>query len=299
MDTKLETKTAFFAFVGKPNVGKSTLLNALVGHKIAIVSHRPQTTRTRITGILTEGSVQYVFLDTPGLLRAKNRLGDHMVKTIRQGVADVDAAVLVVEPTDVITKAEEEFMAWFEQKKLPALLVINKIDLLRDRTALMPQISKYCKRYDFSGIIPISAKTGDGLTELKQELSQFAVDSVHFFPDDAMTDQPERTLAAEFVRERLLFHLEDEIPHGLAVVTDEMKERNGVLRIFCTIYCERSNHKGIIIGKNGSMLKKISTEARMALEEFFETKVYLQCWFKVKENWRNREGLLRSLGFSD
>lgn len=296
---ELQPKTAFFALVGKPNVGKSTLLNALIGHKIAIVSHRPQTTRNRITGVLTEGEMQYVFLDTPGLLRAKSKLGEHMVRTVQEGVSDVDAAILVVEPTGPIAKAEEELIRRFEVGKIPAILVINKIDSLHDKKLLMPQIAQYSERFAFSAIVPVSAKTREGLDELKEELSHFAVESVHFFPEDAMTDQPERVLVAEFVRERLLWNLEDEVPHGIAVMTEQMKEKNGVLHISCKIYCERKNHKGIIIGKNGAMLKKIATEARMAMENFFGTKVFLQCWVKVKEDWRNREGLLRSLGFSD
>lgn len=295
----MDTKTAFFALVGKPNVGKSTLLNALVGQKIAIVSHRPQTTRTRITGTLTEGDTQYVFLDTPGAIRPKNKLGESMVRSIREGTSDIDAAVLVVEPKGDITKAEEDFIARFEREKTPAILVINKIDLVKDKTHLAERITKYAERFDFSAIVPISAKTGDGILRLKRELSKFAVESVHFFPDDALTDQPERVIAAEYVRERLLWHLEDEVPHGIAVVTEQMKESKNILKISCVIYCERKNHKGIIIGKNGETLKKIATEARMALEDFFGVKVYLQCWVKVKEDWRNREGLLRSFGFGD
>lgn len=293
------TKTAFIAIVGKPNVGKSSLLNALVGEKISIVSFRPQTTRTRITGILTKEDTQFVFLDTPGLLKAKNRLGDEMVKAVKNSVLDVDAAILMVEPDVELRKAEQELIENFKKSNMPVILAINKIDTVNDKRELMSTIEMYSKLYDFSAIIPISALKNDGVDVLLEELDKFTVDSVHFFPDDAITDQPERIIASEIVREKLLINMRDEIPHGTAVLTEEMKEERGCLHISCVIYCERKNHKGMIIGKGGQMLKKIGTQARIEMEEFFGCKVDLRCWVKVKEDWRNRDNLLRSLGFSD
>ena len=291
------TRTAFLAIVGKPNVGKSTLLNALTGHKIAIVSHRPQTTRTRVTGILTQDETQFVFLDTPGLLKAKNKLGEKMVKTVRDSVSSVDAAVLVVEPFGEVTPAEQDLIAQFKAQKMPAVLVINKIDLLKDKPKLMVRIAQYAGLYPFSAVVPMSAQERDGVDLLLQELGQFAQESVHYFPDDAITDQPERVLAGEMVREKLLRNLRDEIPHGTAVSIERFEEKRDILFIDATIFCERDNHKGMIIGKGGAMLKKISTDARLELERFFQIQVHLTCWVKVKPNWRNREGVIRTLGF--
>ncbi|WP_270739212.1 GTPase Era [Massilioclostridium coli] len=293
----IDTRSAFIAIVGKPNVGKSSLLNALTGHKIAIVTNRPQTTRTRITGVLTKGQTQFVFIDTPGLLKAKNKLGEKMVKTVKDSVADVDAAVLVVEPTGEVNKAELDLIEGFRSRKLPAILAVNKIDLVEQKEKLIERIAKFTHLYDFSAVVPISALQEDGVDILLQEMEQFSMESVHFFPDDAVTDQPERVLAGEMLREKILLNMRDEIPHGTAVSIERFQERGDILHIDATIFCERDSHKGMIIGKGGNMLKKIASEARRELEDFFQIQVNLQCWVKVKENWRNREGVMRSLGF--
>lgn len=295
--TIIETRSAFIAIVGKPNVGKSSLLNALTGHKIAIVTNRPQTTRTRITGVLTQEETQYVFIDTPGLLKARNKLGEKMVKTVRESVADVDAAVLVVEPKGEVNPAELDLIEGFKSNRMPAVLAINKIDTLQNKELLIERIAKFQGLYEFSAVVPISALERDGIDDLLGELSKFAIESPHYFPDDAVTDQHERVLAAEMVREKLLLNLREEIPHGTAVTVETMKEKKGILHVDAVIYCERENHKGMIIGKGGAMLKKIASEARAELEDFFQIQVHLQCWVKVKEDWRNREGILRNLGY--
>lgn len=297
---QMGSKSAFIAIVGKPNAGKSTLLNALVGEKVAIVSAKPQTTRTKITGVLTTGDIQYVFIDTPGLHRARTKLGEHMVKAVKDSVADVDAAILVVESAGEPAKAELELMETFRATKIPAILVINKIDTLQDKSALIGRIQKYADLYEFSQVIPISALTGDGVSILLDELQSYAKDGPHYFPDDAMTDQPERVIAAEIIREKILNYLYEEIPHGTAVTIEEMKQRenSGILDIQATIFCEGKSHKGMIIGKGGEMLKKIATDARIDMESFFDCKVNLQCWVKYKDDWRNKEGIIKSLGLS-
>lgn len=293
------TKTAFIAIVGRPNVGKSSLLNAIVGEKVAIVSDKPQTTRTRITGIYTKDDMQLVFIDTPGMHKPRTKLSEYMVKQVTNSVADVDAAVLVVEPEGAILKAEEDLIESFRQKKLPAILVINKIDTLPAKEKLMPRITAFMERFPFVAVVPLSAKCGDGLPALKDELVKFAMPSPFFFDEDAITDQPERLLIAEIVREKLLRCLYDEIPHGTAVSVERMKERDGqdIVDIDVQIYCERDSHKGMIIGKGGAMLKKIASNAREDMETFLGCKVNLQCWVKVREDWRNRENVIRSLGF--
>ncbi len=294
-------KSAFIAIVGRPNVGKSSILNRMLGHKIAIVSSKPQTTRTRITGVLTNGDVQLVFIDTPGLHKPRNSLDKFMLRSVNESVAGVDACLLVTEAGASLTEAEKMFAEKFKALGIPAVLAINKTDTVRDKTVLAPQIAQLSELYDFSAVVPCSAENGSGLQELKDELSAFAMEGGFLFDEDALTDQPERVLAAEMIREKLLRLLDKEIPHGAAVFVERMKEREegGIVDIDAVIYCERSSHKGIIIGKGGSMLKKIGSYARQDMEKFFGCKVNLKIWVKVKEDWRNREGILRSLGYDE
>lgn len=293
-----KTTSAFIAIVGKPNVGKSSILNKLIGQKIAIVSDKPQTTRTRISGIITKDEMQLVFIDTPGLHKPKNTLGEKMVKAVNEGMTDVDCCLLVVEADKKITPAEEDLMKKFSSRKIPAVLAINKIDLLKDKSELFEIIKLYTDAYDFSAVVPVSAKNSEGLTELLSELEKFAVESVHFFDDNAFTDQPERVITAEIIREKLLRSLDKEVPHGIAVDIERFSERDDsdILDIDASIYCERSSHKGIVIGKGGQTLKKIGSQARHDLEEFFEIKVNLKLWVKVKENWRSQGSIIHSLG---
>ncbi len=296
-----ETRNAFLAIVGKPNVGKSSLLNALLGEKVAIVTSKPQTTRTRITGVLTKGPDQYVFLDTPGLHRPKNKLGDQMVKAVQTSVRDVDAVVMVVEPYGELTESEEKLLDTIRDIRLPAVLVINKIDTLKEKTDLLARMDTFGKRNLFDAVFPVSVLQQKGLEPLMEQLSNYLAPGPHFFPDDALTDQPERVIMAEFLREQLLLNLRQEIPHGTAVVIEKMREREnqpGLLDIDATIYCERSTHKGMIIGKGGSMLKTIASQARVQMEQFLQTKVNLTCWVKVKEDWRNKDGLIRNFGLN-
>lgn len=308
------TRCAFITLVGRPNVGKSSLLNAMIGQKVAIVSDKPQTTRSRITGVLTRGETQLVFLDTPGAHRPRTRLGEYMVKTIGEAVSCVDAALLVVEPRlsgkgsrdgedSIAGPAERELLEQLRKNRLPAILAINKIDTLEDKRSLLACIDRWRKEYDFTAILPTSAVTGEGVEELIGELSAFAFDSPHFFPDDQVTDQPERVLAAELIREKMLRLLRQEIPHGVAVITESFKERQNdagpVLDIDAVIYCEKDSHKGMIIGKKGTMLREIGSQARQEMETLFGVKVNLQCWVKVKEDWRNRQGLLHSFGYQE
>lgn len=297
-----ETRSAFIALVGRPNVGKSSLLNQLVGHKIAIVSDKPQTTRSRIMGVVTRDALQLVFLDTPGAHRPRTRLGDFMVKSIGEAVSGVDAGVLVVTPDAKVSDTDRDLLAQFRKQKLPVVLVINKIDLLENKSELLTCIDMWRGEYDFTTIIPLSALTGDGTDTLVEELATFAFESPHFFPDDAVSDQPERVLASELVREQMLLLLQKEIPHGIAVVVDKFEEgvtEKGadILDIDVTIYCEKDSHKGIVIGKRGAMLKEIASRARGEMERLFDMKVNLQCWVKVKEDWRNRQGLLTNFGY--
>lgn len=291
-------RSAFLAIVGRPNVGKSSLLNRMIGEKIAIVSKKPQTTRTRIMGVLTQGADQLVFLDTPGLVKPKNSLGDYMAKSVASAVAGVDACLLVTEAGAKISPADRDLARRFEELKLPAVLAINKIDLLKDKTPLMGQIGEFAQLYDFAAVVPVSAQAGDGMDELLDELKKLAQPGGHLFPPDTLTDQPERVIAAEVVREKVLRLLDQEVPHGVAAVTESMKDRGGLLELQVTLYCERPNHKGILIGKGGAMLKKIGSMAREDLEAFFGCKVNLQLWVKVKEDWRQRPETLQSLGFS-
>lgn len=293
-------KSAFIAIVGRPNVGKSSILNAMIGQKVAIVSNKPQTTRTRIMGVLTEGEDQLVFIDTPGMHKPKTSLGKYMVRSVNESVSGVDACLLVTEADRGPTQTELMLIEKFKSLDLPAILAINKIDTLKNKEVLMAQILKYSKLYDFAAIVPVSAHDGDGINELKEALKEFAMEGGHFFEEDALTDQSERNLAAEMIREKILRLTDREIPHGTAVVVEKMRTRDDgsdIMDVNATIYCEKDSHKGIIIGKGGSMLKKISSQARQDMENFFDCKVNLQTWVKVKEDWRNREGLLKSFGF--
>lgn len=297
--TMPKERSAFIAIVGRPNVGKSSLLNRLIGQKIAIVSRKPQTTRTRIMGVLTQGEDQLVFLDTPGLVKPKNSLGDYMVKSVTRTVDGVDACLLVTEAGGKISKADEDLMARFRAGKIPAVLAINKIDLLEDKSPIMEQISLFSQQYAFQAVVPVSAKDGNGMEDLLGELKKLCLPGGHLFPEDTLTDQPERVIVSEVVREKALRFLDQEVPHGVAAVTERMKDRDGVLDIDVTIYCEKSGHKGILIGKGGAMLKKIGTAARQDLERFFDCRVDLRLWVKVKEDWRQRPETLQSLGFSE
>lgn len=292
-------KSAFIAIIGRPNVGKSSILNKLLGQKVAIVSSKPQTTRTRIMGVLTEGKNQLVFLDTPGMHKPKNSLGDYMVRSINESVAGVDACLLVTEAGQEIRENERMLIEKVKKLDLPCVLAINKTDTVNDKEVILEQIIKYSKEMDFDAIVPVSAETGSKLDELKDELKKFTSEGGHFFPDDTLTDQPEKVLAAEMIREKILRLTEKEIPHGTAVVIERMKMRDdkNLMDIDATIYCERDTHKGILIGKKGAMLKKISTYARQDMENFFGCKVNLKTWIKVKEDWRNKENLMRSFGF--
>ena len=292
-------KSAFIAIIGRPNVGKSSILNKLLGQKVAIVSSKPQTTRTRIMGVLTEGKDQLVFLDTPGMHKPKNSLGDYMVRSINESVAGVDACLLVTEAGQEIRENERMLIEKVKKLDLPCVLAINKTDTINDKEVILEQIIKYSKEMDFDAIVPVSAETGSKLDELKEELKKFTSEGGHFFPDDTLTDQHEKVLAAEMIREKILRLTEKEIPHGTAVVIERMKMRDdkNLMDIDATIYCERDTHKGILIGKKGAMLKKISTYARQDMENFFGCKVNLKTWIKVKEDWRNKENLMRSFGF--
>ena len=292
------TKTAFIAIVGCPNVGKSSILNKLLGTKIAIVSSKPQTTRTKIMGVLTEGETQLVFTDTPGYHKPHNKLGEKMNQAVGDSIGGVDACLFVVESKGDIKKGEYELIEKFKKLKVPVILAINKIDMIKDKEELLERIVELNKLFDFEAIVPVCASTGEHINELVDEMKKLAFDSPHFFPDDTLTDQPERVLAAEIIREKILRLMDKEVPHGVAVSIEKMRERDNqdILDIEAIIYCERESHKGMVIGKKGAMLKKISTYARQDLENFFGIKVNLQTWVKVKEDWRNREGLIHNFG---
>ena len=295
----MATKTAMITIAGRPNVGKSTLTNYLVGEKIAIVSNKPQTTRNRICGIVTKEDIQYVFVDTPGFHKPRTKLGDYMVNVTRESIADVDLTVLMVEPIASIGPQEEALIEQLKQKKCPLVLVINKIDTV-EKDSLLEVIATYSQAAVFEAIIPLSAKTGDGVEQLMGICAKYAVESPFLFPDDITTDQPERQVMAEIIREKLLWTLDREVPHGTAVEITKFTERdNGIIDIDATIYCEKASHKGIIIGKHGDMLKKISTMARNDCERFMGTKVFLTTWVKVKENWRDSDFLIRNFGYRE
>lgn len=291
-------KTAMITIAGKPNVGKSTLANALVGEKVAIVSNKPQTTRYRIFAVSTREDIQYIFTDTPGFHKARNKLGEYMMKVVDSSVADVDAVMLVVEPEAPGTQ-EILLIEKIKQRKVPAILIINKIDLVKKDT-LLPIIAAYRELNDFDDIIMISAKTKENIDELYTVLEKYAVDGPFLFPEDMTTDQPEKQICAEIIREKILICLDKEIPHGTAVVINKFSEReNEIIDLDATIYCEKESHKGIIIGKKGAMLKKIGELARIEIEDFMGTKVFLQTWVKVKDNWRDKESLLHNFGFDE
>ncbi|MCI6361087.1 MAG: GTPase Era [Eubacterium coprostanoligenes] len=292
------TKTAFIAIVGCPNVGKSSILNKIMGTKIAIVSSKPQTTRTKIMGVLTEDDIQLVFTDTPGYHKPHNKLGEKMNQAVGDSIGGVDACLFVVESKGDIKKGEYELLEKFKNLKVPVILAINKIDMIKDKEELLERIVQLNSLFDFEAIVPVCASTGEHIDELVDEMKKLAFDSPHFFPDDTLTDQPERVLASEIIREKILRLMDKEVPHGIAVSIEKMRERDNqdILDIEAIIYCERESHKGMVIGKKGSMLKKISTYARQDLESFFGIKVNLQTWVKVKEDWRNREGLIHNFG---
>ena len=295
----MANKAAMITIAGRPNVGKSTLMNALVGEKIAIVSNKPQTTRNRICGILTKGDTQFIFVDTPGFHKPRTKLGDYMVNVTRESISDVDLTILVVEPIANVGQQEQTLIEQLMAKKCPTILLINKIDTV-EKEELLAVIAAYSQAGKFEAIIPISAKEGDGLEALMAECAKYAVDSPFLFPDDMTTDQPERQVMAEIIREKLLWCLDREVPHGTAVEITKFSERDsGIIDIDATIYCEKASHKGIIIGKSGAMLKKISTMARADCEKFMGTKVYLTTWVKVKENWRDSDFLVRNFGYSE
>ncbi|MBQ2973237.1 MAG: GTPase Era [Clostridia bacterium] len=293
------TKTAFVAIVGCPNVGKSSLLNRMLGQKVAIVTQKPQTTRTRIMGVLTEGETQLVFTDTPGYHRPKTKLGEKMIKAVGEGINGVDACLFVTEPEGDIREAELELLKRLKAEKAPVVLAINKIDTVKQKEVIMEKIVKFTNEFDFEAVVPVSALKNENVNLILDELKKLTYESVHFFPDDTLTDQPERVLAGEIIREKMLLLLDKEVPHGVAVSIEKMRERSdgsNIMDVEATIYCERESHKGIIIGKKGDMLKKISTRARADMENFFQCKINLQCWVKVKEGWRNREGLIHNFG---
>lgn len=293
------TKTAVIAVVGRPNVGKSTLTNALVGEKVAIVSNKPQTTRSRITGVLTRGEDQFILLDTPGLHRARTRLGDYMVNVARRSVADVDGVLLLVEPIPNIGPPERELIDRIKEQNLPAVLVVNKVDTIV-KESLFAVMEVYGAQYDWAAILPMAAKTGEGTDALMQIMRRWLVPGPWLFPDDMTSDQPESVMCAEIVREKLLWCLEREVPHGTAVEVEKFAEReNGIIDLHVVIFCEKDSHKGIIIGKRGETLKKIATMARQDIERFMGGKVYLQCFVKVRPNWRDSATGLRALGYKD
>ncbi|MBO6041175.1 MAG: GTPase Era [Oscillospiraceae bacterium] len=284
---------------GRPNVGKSTLANTLAGEKIAIVSDKPQTTRSRITAICQRGETQCVFMDTPGFHKPRTRLGEYMVGVVRQSVADVDAAVLVVEPVPALGPQERELIRALKAAGVPAVLAVNKIDTVEPQ-ALLAVIAEYAAAFEFAAVVPVSARTGEGVEELLTELDAFSLPSEALFEEGATTDQPEKQVCAELIREKLLKELDREVPHGTAVEITRFSERdNGIIDLEATIYCEKASHKGIIIGRHGAMLKKVGEEAREDIERFMGTKVYLQTWVKVKENWRDSQSMLRNFGFTD
>ena len=292
------TKTAMITVCGRPNVGKSSLTNALVGEKVAIVSNKAQTTRNRIYGVVNRGDTQYILLDTPGLHKPKSALGDYMVKVVTSSLSDVDCALLLVEPIPHVGGPELALIQRIQEAGIPAILCINKIDTI-EKGDLLPVIAAYNEAWDgFDAIIPLSAHSGDGLEELIKELSKYAEEGPQLFPDGETSDQPERQVVGELVREKLLLCLDKEIPHGTAVEITRFSERDsGVIDVEAVIYCEKASHKGIIIGKQGAMLKKISTMARRDIEKFMGTKVYLETWVKVKENWRDNPSAIQNFGY--
>ena len=295
--SEMTTKSAFIAIVGRPNVGKSTLMNAMLGEKVAIVSSKPQTTRNRITGILTEGADQLVCMDTPGIHKPKNKLGNYMMKSVSSALGGADAVIMIVEAGFPAGETEKQIIANLKSSGLPAILVLNKIDLI-NREKLAQTIAEYAALHDFSAVVPTSAEKQKNVDIVLTEAKKFLHDSVWFFPADIATDQPERQIAAEVIREKILRTLSEEIPHGTAVVIEEFRDEESIIRIRAEIYCEKQSHKGIIVGRGGETLKKIGTYAREDLEAFFGVKVYLNLWVKVKEKWRDSDTSLNNFGFN-
>ncbi len=295
------SKAAFVAIVGKPNVGKSSILNELLGEKIAIVTSKPQTTRTRIMGVLTRDNTQFVFLDTPGFHKAKTKLSDNMRRVVTSSIKDVDIVVLVVEPEGRLIEPELQLLENIKASGLPCILVINKIDLYTDKAVVVRRITELCALHTFDAVVPVSVLKKEGLDALLDELDGLSEEGEHYFPDDTLTDQPERVIAAEIIREKLLLNLQQEIPHGTAVLIERMREREdqNIIDIEATIYCEKASHKGMIIGKGGQCLKRIATAARADLETFLDMHVNLKCWVKVQEGWRNQDSAIRNFGLSD
>ena len=294
------THSGIITICGRPNVGKSTLTNALVGEKVAIVTNKPQTTRNRICGIVERGERQFVFVDTPGLHKARTRLGDYMVKVVKESVADVDGILLLVEPIPNVGAPEQQLIDRIKTLSCPAVLVINKVDTLAQKETLLEVIQTYQQAHDFDAVVPLSARTGEGVEELLDVLGGYLPEGPRLFPEDMTSDQPERQMMAEILREKLLLCLDKEIPHGTAVEITRFAERDDeVVEVEATIYCEKNSHKGIIIGKGGAMLKKVSTQARQDMERFMGTKVYLQTWVKVKENWRDNPAAIQNFGYHE
>lgn len=294
------THSGIITICGRPNVGKSTLTNALVGEKVAIVTNKPQTTRNRICGIVERGERQFVFVDTPGLHKARTRLGDYMVKVVKESVADVDGILLLVEPIPNVGAPEQQLIDRIKTLNCPAVLVINKVDTLAQKETLLEVIQTYQQAHDFDAVVPLSARTGEGVEELLDVLGGYLPEGPRLFPEDMTSDQPERQMMAEILREKLLLCLDKEIPHGTAVEITRFAERDDeVVEVEATIYCEKNSHKGIIIGKGGAMLKKVSTQARQDMERFMGTKVYLQTWVKVKENWRDNPAAIQNFGYHE
>ena len=295
------TKNVFVSIMGKANVGKSSLMNYIMGEKIAIVTNKPQTTRNRITGILTEGDLQYVFIDTPGLHNPKSKLGSYMVKEAKQSIAGVDVVALVIEWHGDLNDVEKALIESLKTSSLPVILVINKIDTLVDKEQLLKKIASVSSLCNFAAVVPISALTGEGVKEFLNEVKKHSVNGPHFFDDDALTDMPERAIVAEIIREKLLLNLREEIPHGTAVMIEKMRQREiqDIMDIEACIVCEKESHKGIIIGKGGSMLKNISTKARLDIEDFLGIKVNLKCFVRIKEGWRDSEIQLKNFGFNN
>ena len=292
------THSGIITICGRPNVGKSTLTNALVGEKVAIVTNKPQTTRNRICGIVERGERQFVFVDTPGLHKARTRLGDYMVKVVKESVADVDGILLLVEPIPNVGAPEQQLIDRIKTLNCPAVLVINKVDTLAQKETLLEVIQTYQQAHDFDAVVPLSARTGEGVEELLDVLGGYLPEGPRLFPEDMTSDQPERQMMAEILREKLLLCLDKEIPHGTAVEITRFAQRDDeVVEVEATIYCEKNSHKGIIIGKGGAMLKKVSTQARQDMERFMGTKVYLQTWVKVKENWRDNPAAIQNFGY--
>lgn len=291
-------KSGFVAIIGRPNVGKSTLMNHLIGQKIAITSNKPQTTRNKIQTVYTSDEGQIVFLDTPGIHKAKNKLGEYMVNVAEKTLNEVDVVLWLVEPTTFIGAGEQHIAKQLQRVKTPVILVINKVDSVK-REEILPAIAAYKDIYDFADIVPVSARSGDNTDELLRVIMKYLPYGPQFYDEDTVTDQPERQIVAELIREKALHSLQDEIPHGIAVAIDRMKMQNKVMHIDATIICERDSHKGIIIGKQGSMLKKIGSTARYEIERMLDCKVNLKLWVKVKKDWRDSEFLMKNFGYRE